>query len=88
MQSVPDHLPDWEDDFTVPKQYSEIIMAELTTGRVTDITRHAIVQDVAAKCPNYCKYPSSNQIQVVASKIVSTFPITKDTTGTGSVSKI
>ena len=88
MQSVPYHLPGWEDEFIVPKQYSEIVMAELTTGQVTDITRRAIVQDVAAKCLNYCKYPSNNQIQVVASKIVSTFPILKDTIGTGSVSKI
>ena len=34
MQRVPDHLPGWEDDFTVPKQYSEIVMAELTTGQL------------------------------------------------------
>ena len=88
MQSVPDHLTGWEDDFSVPKQYSEVVMAELTTGQVTDTTIRAIVQDVAVKCLNYCKYRSNNQIQVVASKIVSTFPIFKDTIGTGSVSKI
>ena len=86
IQYVPDRQPGWEDDFVVPKQYSQTVMIELTSGQITTTTRRAIVQDVAAKCLNYCKYPTSGQIEVVASKIVSTFPILADTIGTGHVS--
>ena len=61
-------------------------MTELTTGCITHITRRAIVQDVAAKCLNYCKYPTSQQVEVIASKIVTEFPILTDKLGTGHVS--
>lgn len=86
IQRVPDRLPGWEDTFVVPKQYSQTVMAELTSGRVTGTTRRAITQDVATKCLNYCKYPTSGQLEVVASKIVAVFPILADTIGTGHVS--
>lgn len=85
MQCVPDRLPGWEEEFVVPKQYSDIVMGELTTNQVTSTTRRAVVKDVAAKCLNYCKYPTSEQLQVVASKIVATFPNLADTLGTGHV---
>ena len=61
-------------------------MSELSTGMITGTTRRAIIQDVAAKCLNYCKYPTTIQIEVVASKIVSTFPVLADTIGTGHAS--
>ena len=54
IQSVPDRLPGWEDKFAIPKQYSETVMTELSSGKITGTTRRAIVQDVAAKCLNYC----------------------------------
>ena len=60
-------------------------MTELITCQITATTRRAIIQDVAAKCLNYCKYPKSEQIEIVASKIVATFPILADTIGTGHV---
>lgn len=86
IQSVPDRCPGWEDDFCIPRQYSEVVMNELTTGIITGTTRRAIVQDVAAKCLNHCKYPTTGQIEVIASKIVAQFPILSDTIGTGHVS--
>lgn len=70
----------------VPRQYSETVMREISTGQITQVTRRAIIQDVSAKCLNYCKYPTTNQLEVVASKIVSTFPVLADTLGTGHVS--
>ena len=85
MQSVPDRLPGWEDNFVVPRQYSQRVMTELTIGKVTGTTRRSIIQDVASKCLNYCKYPSTHQIDTIASKIVSTFPVLADTIGTGHV---
>lgn len=86
MQAVPDKLLGWEDSFIVPKQFSQKVMAEISTGSITSLTRRAITQDVAAKCLNYCKYPTMQQLEVVASKIVSTFPVLVDTIGTGHVS--
>lgn len=61
-------------------------MAEIASGQITQVTRRAIVQDVSAKCLNYCKYPTTNQLEVIASKIVSAFPVLADTLGTGHVS--
>lgn len=58
MQCVPDRLPGWEDEFVVPKQYSDIVMGELTNKQVTATTRRAIVKDVAASTQllNSCKW--------------------------------
>ena len=66
---VPDRETGWEDGFVVPKQYKQSVMVELSSGCITHVTRRAIVQDVAAICLNYCKYPT------IASKIVTTFPV-------------
>ena len=87
LQAVPDRLSGWEETFVVPQQYSERIMVALATGEIGDFVRNGIVQDVAAKIFNYCKYPTSDQLQVVASKIVKAFPILRDTIGTGHVSE-
>ena len=88
LQSVPDRLPGWEDNFVIPKQYSEVVMAEIACGRITQVTRRAIVQDVASLCFNYCKYPTMSQLEVVSSKLVATFPVLADTIGTGHVSVV
>ena len=61
-------------------------MTELSFGLITGVTRRAITQDVAAICLNHCKYPSIQQLEVVASKIVAEFPVLADTIGTGHAS--
>ena len=81
-------MPGWEGTFVIPRQYSQRVMDELSTGQITCTTRRAIIQDVSAKCLNHCKYPTSEQLAlvVVASKIVAAFPVLADTIGTGHVS--
>ena len=79
-------MPGWEGTFVIPRQYSQRVMDELSTGQITCTTRRAIIQDVSAKCLNHCKYPTSEQLVVVASKIVAAFPVLADTIGTGHVS--
>ena len=55
---VPDRETGRKDGFVVPKQYKQSVMEELSSGCITHVTRRAIVQDVAAICLNYCKYPT------------------------------
>ncbi len=86
MQGVPDRLDGWEEEFVVPKQYSGSVMAALTTGRITSNVRSQITQDVATKMLSYCKYPSPEQYEKVAQKLVECFPILKDSMGLGHVS--
>ena len=87
MQGVPDRLPGWEDNFVLPKQFSKSIMEALASGLpLPDNARSFIVRDVAGRMLNHCKYPSTMQIGVVASKLVKQFPSLEDTLGTGYVS--
>ena len=84
IHGVPDRLEGWEDDFTVPKQFSDVVMVALTTGRVSSNVRAQIIQDVATKMLSYCKYPTATQS--VAHKLISQFPMLKDSIGIGHVS--
>ena len=86
MQGVPDRLDGWEEEFAVPKQYSGGVMAALTTGRVTSNVRSQIVQNVATKMRSYCKYPTPEQYERVAQKLVESFPTLKDSMGLGHIS--
>lgn len=61
-------------------------MAALTTKKISSNVRAQISQDIATKMLGYCKYPTSDQYEVIAQKIVSTFPVLKDSMGTGHVS--
>lgn len=88
IQGVPDKLAGWERDFTVPKQYSGAVMAALTSGRVSTNVRSQIVQDVATKMLSYCKYPTREQYDVVALKLVTMYPILNDSMGVGWVSNV
>ena len=89
FQAVPDRFSGWEETFVIPQQFSERIMVALAAGEIADFVRHGIVKDVAAMILNKCKYPTSDQLQVVvASKIVKAYPILQDTIGTGHVSEI
>ena len=63
-------------------------MEELSSGCITHITGIAIVQGVVAICLNYCKYLSSKQFDVFASKFVAAFPVLADKLGTGHVGLI
>ena len=38
IQSVPDRLPGWKDKYAIPKQYSETVMTELSSGKITGTT--------------------------------------------------
>lgn len=87
MQGVPDRSEGWEKDFVVPKQYSGTVMAALTTKRISSNVRAQKSQDVATKMLSSCKYPTSEQYEVVAHKIISTFPVLKDSMGVGYVSR-
>lgn len=86
VQGVPNHLNGWEHEFSVPKQYSETVMAALTAKKISSNVRAQISQDVATKMLGYCKYPTSDQYEVIAQKIVATFPVLRDSMGTGYVS--
>ena len=61
-------------------------MLALTNGRITTNVRSQIVQDVATKMISYGKYPSQDQFETVALKLVTTYPILKDSMGPGHVS--
>ena len=72
----------------MPIQYKQSVMTEISTGVITRTTYNAITQDVTSKMLNYCKHPTIQQVEVVASKIVSIYPVLADTMGTGHVSII
>ena len=61
-------------------------MAALTTKKISSNVRAQISQDVATKMLSNCKYPTTEQFEIVAQKIVSSFPVLKDTMGVGYVS--
>ena len=87
IPSVPDHLVGWEDDFVVPTQFSNTTMCSLSSGKLSSSARREIVQQVAAKMLSYCKYPTSQQFETVASKIVKDLLKGKgDALGNGYVS--
>ena len=54
-------------------------MLALASGEISDAARGAIVRDVATLILNYCKYPTTQQLEVVASKITKQFPVLADT---------
>ena len=76
IQSVPDRLSSWEESFTIPVQYSNTVMAALSTGCLTSNVR---AQDVSTKMLSYCKYPSKEQYETISLKLVEAFPVLKDT---------
>ena len=88
IQSVPDRLSSWEESFTIPVQYSNTVMAALSTGRLTSNVRAQIVQDVSTKMLSYCKYLSKEQYETISLKLVEAFPVLKDTLPPGHVSYI
>ena len=85
---MPDRANGWEKEFVVPKQYSTAVMAALTQNKISSNIRNQIVQDVATKMLSHCKYPSAEQYETVAFKVVTEFPSLKDSMGIGHVSLI
>lgn len=85
ISTVPDRLDGWEEAFDVPTQYSESSMLAISKGELTSSARREIVQSVASKMLNNCKYPTTDQIDVVASKIVGKIKGSRDNLGTGHV---
>ena len=85
--NVPDYLEGWEEDFTVPTQFSERTMGVLSSGVMSKSARAEIIQATSAKMLNFCKYPTAHQCNIIAKKI-STHLLNgkKDSTGTGFVS--
>lgn len=63
-------------------------MAALTTKKISSNVRAQISQGIATKMLSYCKYPTSEQYEIIAQKIVSAFPVLKDSMGVGYVSMI
>ena len=62
-------------------------MLALRAGQMTSKARNEIVHAVAIKMINYCRIPSTTQIEVVASKIVLALgDVAKDCMGIGYVS--
>jgi len=87
--NVPDYLEGWEEDFSVPTQFSERTMGVLSSGLMSKSARAEIVQATTAKMLNFCKYPTAQQYNIVAKKIVnSLLNGKKDSTGTGFVSRM
>ena len=60
-------------------------MVAISKGELTSSARREIVQLVASKMLNNCKYPTTNQIDVVASNIVKKIKDSRDSLGTGHV---
>ena len=71
ISNVPDSLNGWEDDFVVPSQFSEATMLAIGNENLTSEARAETVQMTSAKMLSYCKYPTTSQYEVVASKIVN-----------------
>ena len=84
ISTVPDRLGGWEETFEIPSQYSESSMLAISKGELTSSARREIVQSVASKMLNNCKYPTTDQ--VVASRIVEKIKGSRDSLGTGHVS--
>lgn len=58
----------------------------ISIGQLNSSARHEITQAVVHQMMNHCKYPTSKQIDVIASKIVETIKGSKDCLGVGHVS--
>ena len=86
ISTVPDRLGGWEETFEIPSQYSESSMLAISKGELTSSARREIVQSVASKMLNSCKYPTTDQIDVVASWIVEKIKGSRDSLRTGHVS--
>lgn len=82
---VPDRLDGWEDSFEVPEQFSTSTMLALHNGQLNGSARREIVQAVASKIMNICRYPTTGQMNVVAAKIAHKLNV-QDTLGTGHAS--
>lgn len=67
--NVPNYAEGWEEDFVVPKQFSEKTMYVLQSGKITKSARSEIVQMTASKMLNCCKYPTSDQCEEIGKKI-------------------
>ena len=77
----------WEDDFQVPRQFDIEIMRMMEKKQITPKVRNHVVREVAARMLDHCLFPTNNQYQVVASKVIRQFPMLSDTMiGTGYVS--
>lgn len=85
VTQVPDHIDGWEDNFEIPVQFSTSTMAAITKKQLNSTARREIVQATASKIMNVCRYPTMQQVNVVASKIVGYIGV-KDTFGVGYVS--
>lgn len=85
--NVPISKEGWEDDFVIPTQFSQRTMTALATGTMTSSARAEIVQMTAGKMLNMCQYPTRDQYNVIARKIVKELLHGRgDTFGTGHVS--
>lgn len=85
--NVPEYAEGWEEDFIVPKQFSEKTMYVLQSGKMTKSARAEIVQMTASKMLNCCKYPTTQQCNEIGRKIFRDVLHGKDdTTGDGYVS--
>ena len=86
LSDVPDTLNGWEEEFTVPSQFSERTMASLSSGNITSSARAEIIQMTVGKMLSYCKYPTALQYETVARNIVATILKGKgDRIGSGHV---
>ena len=61
-------------------------MLAISKVELTSSARREIVQSVASKMFNNCKYPTTDQIDVVASRIVEKIKGSHDSLGTEHVS--
>ena len=74
LSGVPNYAEGWENDFIIPSQYSEDTMAALRNKKIGDKHRHEIVQEICSRMINVCKYPTSKQRKIVATKLTLKFP--------------
>ena len=84
---VPARALGWEDDFKIPRQFDIEIISMIEKKQITPKVQNHVVRKVAAQILDHCLYPTKDQYQVVATKVVQEFPVLSDTLmGTGYVS--
>ena len=78
--------PGWEADFEVPDVSVKTAQA-LESGKVSLSTRTELIGAVAYSVWGYTHYPTGEQYNTICAKVVSKYPVLKDTIGTPYVSQ-
>ena len=73
-------------DFEVPKKYSKRTMEAIESGELTKSVRIDIINVLALKVFQYTSNPTSEEYTSVCIRLITAYPVLKDTIGNGYVS--